>query len=68
VQKSDSGTKTLSLRTKSGSTDGGGTSTGIAPATTYGWLASYFPTDPNTSAAWTGANLDAATSGLKVDS
>jgi hypothetical protein len=66
--KSDSGAKTVSLRVKSGGTDGGGTNTGQAPGTTFGWLASYFPTDPNTSAPWTGTNLDAATSGFKVDS
>lgn len=66
--KSDSGAKTVSLRVKSGGTDSGGTSTGQAPGTTFGWLGSYFPTDPNTSAPWTGANLDAATSGFKVDS
>lgn len=67
-QRSDSGAKTVSLRTKSGATDSGGSSAGQTPATTYGWLASYFPTDPNTSAAWTGPNLDAATSGFKIDS
>jgi len=67
-QRSDSGAKTVSMRMKSGSTDSGGSSTGQTPATTFGWLASYFPTDPNTSAAWTGANLNAATSGFKVDS
>jgi hypothetical protein len=68
VQKSDSGAKTISLRTKSSSTDSGGSSTGQAPATTFGWMTSLFPTDPNTSAAWTGSALNAATSGFKVDS
>jgi len=68
VQKSDTGAKTLSLRSKSGAADSGGSTTGLAPGTTFGWLASYFPTDPNTSAAWTGANLDAATAGIRVDS
>jgi len=68
VQKSDSGTKTLSLRVKSGANDSGGSATGLAPGTSFGWLASYFATDPNTSAAWTGANLDAATAGIRVDS
>jgi hypothetical protein len=67
-QRSDSGAKTVSMRMKSGSTDSGGSATGQTPATTYGWLTSYFPTDPNTSAAWTGANLNAATAGFKVDS
>lgn len=66
-QRSDSGAKTVSLRTKSGSTDSGGSLTGQAPATTFGWLASYFTTDPNTSAAWTVAGLNAATGGFRVD-
>jgi hypothetical protein len=68
VQKSDAGAKTVSMRMKSGSTDSGGSATGQAPATTYGWLASYFSTDPNTSAAWTPSALNSATSGFKVDS
>jgi hypothetical protein len=64
AQKSDAGAKTVSMRMKSGSTDSGGTATGQTPATTYGWLTSVFSTDPNTSAAWTGANLNAATAGF----
>jgi hypothetical protein len=68
LQKSDSGTKTLSLRMKSGATDSGGSLTGQAPATTYGWAVSIFETDPATSAAWTGSGLNAATSGVRVDS
>jgi hypothetical protein len=67
-QKSDSGAKTASLRTRSGATDSGGSLTGQVLGTSYGWLSSYFPTDPNTSAAWTGASLNAATSGFRVDS
>jgi hypothetical protein len=31
-------------------------------------MASVFETDPATGAAWTGANLNAATSGIRVDS
>lgn len=68
VQKSDSGTKTVSLRIKSGATDSGGSLTSQAPGTTFGWITSNFATDPNTSAAWTGANLDAAVAGFKIDS
>jgi hypothetical protein len=67
-QRSDSGAKTVSMRMKSSTTDSGGSSTGQTPATTYGWLTSLFPTDPNTSAPWTGAALNAATAGFKVDS
>jgi hypothetical protein len=68
VQRSDSGAKTISLRTKSGASDSGGSLAGQTPATTYGWMASVFETDPATGAAWTGANLNAATSGIRVDS
>jgi len=68
AQKSDSGTKTVSMRLKSGATDSGGSNTGQALGTTFGWLGSFFSTDPNTSAAWTASALNAATSGLKIDS
>jgi hypothetical protein len=66
--KSDSGAKTLSLRTKSGAADSAGTLAGQAPGTSYVWMTSLFETDPNTSAAWTGTALNAATSGVHVDS
>ncbi len=68
IRKSDSGARTVDLRMKSGGTDSAGTNAGQAPATTYGWLDSFFETDPNTSAAWLPANLNAATSGYKVAS
>jgi len=67
-KRSDSGSRTVSLRMKSGATDSGGTAPGQSPATTYGWLDSFFETDPNTSAAWAPGNLNAATSGFKIDS
>lgn len=67
VQKSDSGTRTVSLRTKSGATDSAGSLAGQALGTTFGWLGSFFPTDPNTGSAWLRTNLDAATSGLTID-
>jgi hypothetical protein len=67
-KRSDSGSRTVSLRVKSGATDSGGTATGQSPGTSYGWLDSFFETDPNTSAAWTPGNLNAATSGFKIDS
>ena len=68
VQKSDSGTRTVSFRTKSSATDSGGSLTGQALGTSFSWLGSFFPTDPNTSAAWTVANLNLATGGIRVDS
>jgi hypothetical protein len=66
--RSDAGARTVDMRTKSSSTDSGGSSTGQAPGTTYGWLASYFDVDPNGSVAWTKTALDAATSGYKIAS
>jgi hypothetical protein len=68
TKRSDSGTRTVSLRMKSGSTDSGGTLTGQSPGTSYGWLDTFFETDPNTSAAWAPSALNAATSGFKIDS
>jgi hypothetical protein len=65
--RSDSGARTVSLRTKSSATDGGGSLTGQTPGTSYAWIGSNFETDPNGSIPWTGVNLNAATSGFKVD-
>lgn len=68
VQKSDAGARTISFRTKSGATDSGGSLTGQAPGTSFAWMGSFFPVDPNTSAAWTVANLNLATGGIRNDS
>jgi len=68
VARSDSGAKTVSMRMKSGATDGGGSATGQTPGTSYGWLTSLFATDPNTGAAWLPTNLNAAQVGFKIDS
>lgn len=68
AKKADAGTRTVSLDMKSSSTDGNGSSAGQAPGTSYGWIGSFFNTDPNTSAAWTAANLNAAKSGFKIAS
>jgi len=68
VAKSDAGAKTVSLRTLSGGTDSGGSLTGQAPGTSFTWLTSLFPTDPTTGAAWTSTGLNAAQSGMRVDS
>jgi len=65
--KSDAGAKTLSLRMKSGATDSAGSVASIAPGTTYTWAGSLFTTDPLTGAAWTVAGLNAATSGIRVE-
>lgn len=68
VSKSDAGAKTVSMRMKSGATDSAGSAGALAPGTAYAWLTSLFPTDPATSAAWTLTALNAATSGVKVES
>jgi hypothetical protein len=68
IRKTDSGTRTVNLQCHSSSTDSAGTNSGIAPATTYGWLDSFFETDPNGSIAWTATAVNAATSGFKVAS
>lgn len=67
VAKSDSGTKTVSVRSKSGATDSAGSVASFAPGTSYGWLTSLFPTDPATGAAWTLSALNAAQAGLKIE-
>ena len=66
--KSDTGTRTFSLRINSSGVDNGGSLVGQGLGTTYQWYQSMFPVDPNTSAAWTGAGLNAATAGFRVDS
>lgn len=63
--RSDSGARTVSVRMKSGATDSGSAS--LTPGTSYGWLGALFGTDPNTGSPWTGAGLNAATSGIKID-
>jgi hypothetical protein len=65
VARSDSGARSVSVRMSSGGTDSGSAS--LTPGTTYGWLPAIFQTDPNTLTAWTGTNLNAATSGIKID-
>lgn len=68
LSKSDAGAKTASVRLKSSTTDSAGTGgTALAPGTTYGWMTSLFPLDPNGSIAWTLAALNAAQAGVKVE-
>lgn len=67
IAKSDSGARTIDLRTKSGATTSSGNVAGQAPSLTYQYLSSYFLTDPNTSAAWTGT-LSGVKHGIKVAS
>jgi hypothetical protein len=68
IKKSDTGARTITLQCKSGSTDSSGSAAAATPATTYGWMDSFFDTDPNTGSAWTATGLNSATSGVKVAS
>jgi hypothetical protein len=66
--KSDTGSRTMSMRMLSGGTDSGGTNTGIGLGTTFQWYSTMFENDPATSVAWTGTGLNAAQSGFRIDS
>ena len=68
IKKSDTGARTVNLQCKSSGTDSAGSNSGQAPGTTYGWLESFFDTDPNTGSAWTASGLNSATSGVKIAS
>lgn len=68
IKLSSAGSRTVDLRTNSSGTDSAGSNGSQAPGTTYGWLGSFFDTDPNTSTTWTSAAVNAATSGPKVSS
>jgi hypothetical protein len=62
-----SGTRLLTMQTKSGGTDSAGSnSTGTQPTTSYAWVESYFDADPATGAAWTVAAMNLALGGPKV--
>ena len=60
------GVRSVSLQTKSGSTDSSGSGGNQNPATSYNWMVSYFDVDPNGSAPWTVTGVNNATSGIKV--
>jgi hypothetical protein len=66
IRVTPSGARAIDLRMHSGSTTSSGSNVGQSPATTYGWLDSFFVTDPNTGSAWSVAGLNAATSGAKI--
>ncbi len=63
-QKTDAGAFSLEPLVVSGGTEGDGSSQPLS--TSWGIQASIFETDPNTSAAWTYANANAADVGYKV--
>jgi hypothetical protein len=68
VQRSDTGIRTVSMRMKSSGTDNGGSLVGQNAGPNPTWLSSYFDLDPNGNQPWTGAALNAAQSGFKIDS
>jgi hypothetical protein len=68
LKRSDSGTRTVDVRCASGSADTAGNAAGVTPGTSFGWVANYQPTDPNTGSAWTGTGVNAAQGGVRVAS
>lgn len=68
LKDTTAGSRTVSVNTKSGGTDSTGSLTAVTPGTSYGWSTSYWLVDPNTSSAWTAANLNAALAGYKIQS
>ncbi len=66
MRKSDTGVRTVDLQLKSGGTTDSGSNSGQSPATTYGWLSSYYDQDPDTSMDWDAAGVDASTAGQKI--
>jgi len=66
LRDSDAGSRTVTLQTKSGGVDSGGTA--FTPSTTYQWFGSYWATDPNGNTAWTVNNLNNALDGYKIAS
>lgn len=64
----DTGVRTVDLRTKSALVDSAGSSSGQTPGTAYEWIGSFFDNDPNTSTSWTESGLNNAASGIKVAS
>jgi len=68
ISKSDTGLRTVSFNMKSGAVTGTGSAAGQTLGTSFQWQKSIFDTDPNTGAAWTVSNLNAAVSGITVAS
>lgn len=68
MARSDAGARTIDMRMKSGATTGSGSNAGITPAVSYGYVASYFKTNPDTGAGWALAALNASVDGYKIAS
>jgi hypothetical protein len=65
-KRSDSGSRTVSVRCKSGATDAAVLTDSAVPLT-YAFRGTMQATDPATGAAWTTAGLDAMSVGAKID-
>ena len=68
VALATSGTRTVNLQLKSGSTTSAGGNSGQTPLTTQSWLDSFYDIDPNTGVAWTVSGVNAATAGAEIAS
>jgi hypothetical protein len=66
AELSTAGTRTISLHTKSGTTDSSGSLGTVSLSNSFVWYASYFDTDPNTGAMWTTTNVNAAKYGPQL--
>lgn len=66
VKKTDGGSRTFVHVARSGGVEGD--SATLYPGGTYRFMQSIFPLDPNTSAAWTKAGVNAAEYGFKIAS
>lgn len=63
---SSTGSRSIALDLKSGSTDSTGSLGSVALSTSFVWYGSYYDTDPNTSATWTVSGAAAANCGQKI--
>lgn len=66
VARSDSGIRGIKFQCKSGAATSYGYSGTVSPPTSWGMEGSVYMVDPNTSAAWTAANLAAAKFGIEI--
>lgn len=64
--RSDAGARTIKARIKSGATTGDGSAASLTPPTTYGWVGSYFRTDPSTGVTWTPTGVNNCKPGYKI--
>jgi hypothetical protein len=64
AKKDDAGARSIAPTVKSGATEDDGTTAALS--TSYVYYSKIWETDPNTSAAWTAANLNAAEFGVEV--